>query len=181
MNKVTILNFSGRNDGNCSKIARHIAVRHAKTYVQSYVVDMRISPCNSCDYECLRSNYMCPNVSDYQTEIMEAVLNSDVTYMIVPNYCGFPCANFMAFNERSVGYFNMDRALMRRYLNVRKRFIIVSNSETAIFQKAMEQQASDTSEVLYLKSSKYGARSIAGDILERLEAVADLDAFLELE
>ena len=112
---------------------------------------------------------------------MGAVLDSDVVYLIVPNYCGFPCANFLAFNERSVGYFNLDKSLMQRYMDVRKRFVIVSNSESEVFIKAMEQQANDVSEVLYLKSSKYNKRSIAGDLLESPAAVADLKGFLAKE
>ena len=111
---------------------------------------------------------------------MNSILNSDMVYMIVPNYCGFPCANFLAFNERSVGFFNLDRGLMQRYMAVRKRFIIVSNTENEVFQKAMEQQSKSV-EVLYLKTSKYGKRSTAGDLLDSAEAVADLDAYLAQE
>lgn len=181
MKNVTILNFSTRKDGNCAKIAQHINVHGTQTSVCSYVIDQRIGPCGGCDYECLRPNVNCPNVTDYQKEVMESVLSSDVTYLIVPNYCGFPCANFLAFNERSVGFFNMDRAVIQKYMDVRKRFIIVSNSENEVFRSAMEQQAKQPDEVLYLKTSKYGKRSIAGDILESPEAVADLNAFLDQE
>ena len=120
-------------------------------------------------------------MSEYQVEIMDAILDSDIVYMIVPNYCGFPCANFLAFYERSVGYFNLDRALMQRYMDIRKGFIIVSNSENEAFQKAIAQQATDPSEVLYLKTSAYGKRNIAGDILTSVDSVADLDAFLAQE
>lgn len=181
MKNVTILNFSSRKDGNCANIAKYIAVHLANTTVQTYVIDQRIGPCNGCDYECLRHGIKCPSISTYQEEVMGAVLDSDVVYLIVPNYCGFPCANFLAFNERSVGYFNLDKSLMQRYMDVRKRFVIVSNSESEVFIKAMEQQANDVSEVLYLKSSKYNKRSIAGDLLESPAAVADLKGFLAKE
>lgn len=180
MKNITILNFSSRNDGNCAHIAQHIEVRNADTLVYTYVIDQRISPCNNCDYECLQPGVKCPNVSQYQEQIMNSILNSDMVYMIVPNYCGFPCANFLAFNERSVGFFNLDRGLMQRYMAVRKRFIIVSNTENEVFQKAMEQQSKSV-EVLYLKTSKYGKRSTAGDLLDSAEAVADLDAYLAQE
>jgi hypothetical protein len=66
-------------------------------------------------------------------------------------------------------------------MDVRKRFIIVSNTENEVFQKAMQQQAKDASEVLYLKTSKYGKRSTAGDLMMSPEAVTDLDAFLNKE
>jgi hypothetical protein len=45
----------------------------------------------------------------------------------------------------------------------------------------MQQQAKDTSEVLYLKTSKYGKRSTAGDLMMSPEAVTDLDTFLNKE
>lgn len=174
------MNFSSRNNGNCANISDHI-VRSTNTNIRTFVVEQRISPCNSCDYECLQSGAKCPNWSEYQMENMDAILDSDIIYMIVPNYCGFPCANFLTFNERSVGYFNLDRAQMQRYMDIRKRFIIVSNSENEAFQKAIAQQATDPSEVLFLKTSAYGKRNIAGDILTSVDAVADLDAFLAQE
>ena len=178
MKNITILNFSGRNSGNCAKIADHIEVHCTSTFVRKYTIDQQISPCNGCDYECLRPGVKCPNTSEYQELIMQAILHSDLVYMILPNYCGFPCANFLAFNERSVGFFNLDRALMQRYMSVKKRFIIVSNTENEVFQKAMEQQTKDAPEVLYLKTAKYGKHSITGDLMDSAEAVADLDGFL---
>ena len=181
MKNVTILNFSSRKQGNCANIAHYMEVRSTETNIRSFVIDQRISPFNGCNYECLMPGAKCPNISQYQEEVMGAVLQSDVVYLIVPNYCGFPCANFLAFNERSVGFFNLDRTLMQRYMDVRKRFIIVSNTENEVFQKAMQQQAKDTSEVLYLKTSKYGKRSTAGDLMMSPEAVTDLDAFLNKE
>ena len=105
----------------------------------------------------------------------------DVVYLIIPNFCGFPCANYMSFNERSVGFFNLDRELMQRYMDVRKRFILISNTESEVFCSAMAQQAAKTDEVLYLKTSRFGRRSIAGDLMECPEAVAELDAFLSAE
>ena len=110
--------------------------------------------------------------------IMEASpVNSDLVYFIVPNYCGYPCANYFAFNERSVGYFNMDPLRMDRYMSVTKRFIIVSNSEDH-FAEAMQQQTNEIPDILYLRSSKYGKQSIAGDIMDSDEAKAVLEAFL---
>lgn len=43
-------------------------------------------------------------------------------------------------------------------MSVPKRFIIVSNSEGEIFEKAMQQQTNDNPEILYLKSNEYGKR-----------------------
>ena len=78
MKNVTILNFSSRNQGNCAHIADHIAVHNTETNVHTFVMDQRISPCNGCNYECLMPGATCPNVSQYQQEVMGAVLQSDV-------------------------------------------------------------------------------------------------------
>jgi len=99
-------------------------------------------------------------------------------YYVIPNYCGYPCGNYFAFNERSVGYFNMNRELMNHYMSVPNRFIIISNTEDDNFVNAMRQQTEDTPNILYMQSRKYGKRSTAGDLLDSEAARADLDAYL---
>lgn len=89
---------------------------------------------------------------------MNAIMASDLVYFILPNYCGFPCASYFAFNERSVGFFNEDKSVLNRYLIVPKRFVIVSNTESQTFVEAMQQQVSDEPEILYLKSRNYGKK-----------------------
>jgi hypothetical protein len=105
---------------------------------------------------------------------------SDLIYYIVPNYYGLPCANYYAFNERCTGYFNMDRELMKKFQSVKRRFIVVSNTETDAFAQAMKMQSGTEPEILYMKTSKYGKRSTAGDILESEAARADLEDFLSM-
>ena len=179
MKNVAILNFSSRNHGTCAHIAEFITTYHSQDQVKNFVIDDSFKTCGSCDYECLQPGVRCPNLSDYQTQIMESVMQSDVAYLIAPNFCGFPSASFMAYNERSVGFFNMNRSVMDQYLSVKKRFIMVSNHETAAFEQAMRLQTKDDPDVLYLRSAKYGKRSTAGDILDSDAAKADLQTFLE--
>ena len=138
-----------------------------------------ISPCGNCNYECLMNEKRCLNISDTQIKIMDAVCKAKLVYFIVPNYCGFPCANYFAYNEKSVGYFNKDEELLEIYLSVPKRFIIISNAEDDVFSYAMQQQTNLEPEILYLKAKKYGKNSIDGNILESAEAQADLKAFLD--
>lgn len=178
MKKITILTFSGRNQGNSSNIMEFITQFHNNSKVHKHAITNHFQACGGCNYECLQPGPTCPNVTVEQTQIMQDVMHSDVTYLIIPNYCGFPCANYLAFNERSVGFFNMDRAVMGQYMAAKKRFIIVSNSENAVFDQAMRQQTKEEPDVLYLKTSKYGKRSTAGDILDSDEAKSDLTAFL---
>lgn len=175
---VCILNFSDRISGNCSNICSYIANYHKKSNIRLFDIPKLFSPCSNCDYECLKPGVVCPNLTQHQNELLEYIAGCDITYYVVPNFCGFPCASYFAFNERTVGYFNMDRERMHRYMAAYKRFIIVSNTESATFANAMAQQAKEP-DILYLKTSKYGMRSTAGDLLESDAAVADLQQFLD--
>ena len=181
-NNIVLIRFSSRLTGNCSAISSYIAQYYTADYVTEYVIDSQIlQPCNNCNYECLQPGNRCPNLSDKQVEIMDNICNADLVYFIVPNYCGYPSANYFAFNERAVGYYNMDRALMQKYRSIPKRFIIVSNTEGQNFVNAMSQQIAAEPEILYLKTGKYQKRSTAGDMMDSEDARKDLMAFLECD
>lgn len=109
---------------------------------------------------------------------MDQLICCRLIFFVVPNYCGFPSANYFAFNERTVGYFNNDEQLLHKYYNINKKYIIVSNSKSNVFIKAMEQQSVEP-EILYLSSSQYGKESIAGDLMDSPYAKEDLRAFLQ--
>lgn len=178
MNKyVTILNFSARNGGNCEHIGEFISKYYGQYTVKSYHIrSKQIGPCEGCNYECLTIGEECPMVNSIHREIMDGIIASDLAVFVVPNYCGYPSANYFAFNERSVGYFNMDREKLNAYMNVPKAFIVVSNTEG--FEPAMRQQTNSDPKILYMKSGKYRKRSTAGDILDSEEAKNDLLYFL---
>ena len=176
---VVIIHFSSRETGNCAAVSAYIACHHADEKVVRFVVDSGVVfACGNCDYECLRKEKSCPNLSKSYMEIMDAICNADLAYFVVPNYCGYPCANYFAFNERSAGYFNKDDELLRKYLAVPKRFIVVSNSEEN-FENALQQQVDGKPEILYMKTAKYRKLSIAGDMMESVEAKVDLKVFLD--
>ena len=179
-NNVVILNFSGRKNGNCAEIDRYIQEYHKNANILSQNVGECWSPCGGCDYECLKPGKSCPILNDRQRQVMDAALQADILYFIVPNYCGFPSANFYAYNERSVGYFNMDRVKLKQYMDIPKKFIIVSNTENPAFEQAMQQQSKEP-DILYLKTSAYQKKSIAGDLLTNEKAQLDLKAFLDKE
>ena len=179
--KVVILTFSPRKSGNCGKIADFIGDFHMRTNVQMFEITAKnYLPCNGCDYECL-NRAACPAATAYQKQVMDAVMDSDLTYYIVPNFCGWPNANFFAFNERSVGYFAMDRSKLQQYMSVPKKFVIVSNTESDTFYNAMKQQTSAQPKLMYLKTGKYAKRSTAGDLMESEDARNDLLAYLKEE
>ena len=178
MRKITILNFSGRNNGNCAAVTDHIMNAFKNTDICSYCVASIFNPCNSCDYQCLKPGNICPNLNDHQRKFMERLLESDLIYYIIPNYCGVPCANYYAFNERNVGYFNSDRSIIGKYMSLKKRFVMISNTESPAFEAVVKQQCTDEAKVVYLKSSTYNRSSIAGDLMTSPDAMDDLLTFL---
>ena len=179
--KVVIIQFSSRQKGNCNAISKVINEFYQKDDVRACAVDACSMPaCSNCDYECLTPKKTCPNLTQEQIQLYTDVCNADITYMIVPNYCGYPCASYFAYNERSVGYFNLDRALMSQYMSAKKRFIVVSNTEGLNFENALKQQSTEP-KILYLKTVRYGKRSTAGDLMDSEDAKDDLIAFLSLE
>ena len=178
-NNIVLIQFSSREAGNCAAIAGCIRQYFTNDMVSDFTVTRDVvAPCGNCDYECLKNDETCPNLTGHQIKLYNAICNADFVYYIIPNYCGYPCANYFAFNERSVGYFNMDRTLMEKYMSVKKAFIVVSNTEGQNFVNALAQQA-ENPEILYLKSSKYGKRSVTGDLMESQDARHDLLAYLE--
>lgn len=177
---IVILQFSSRDKGNCSGIVSFLNEYYSKTDVCNFVVDANNMPaCSNCNYECLKNEEVCPNITEGQKGMFDAICGAETVFFIVPNYCGFPCANYFAFNERSVGYFNKDRSLMGKYMSVQKRFIIVSNTQGQNFEAAMMQQVNSEPDILYMKTGKYRKKSIDGDMLDSEEAKADLRGFLE--
>ena len=175
---IIVLNFSPRENGNCSAICSLIQNHYIKSNIRLFHVCKHVSPCNGCDYECLKPSVICPQLTGDFTDMMDSICGSDLVYYVIPNFCGMPNAVYYAFNERSVGYFNMDRAVMGRYTNVKKRFVVVSNTETNLFKESLRQQTTAQPEILYLKTSHYRKKSIAGDMMESPEAQADLKDFL---
>ena len=175
-NSIVILQFSPRNKGNCGTICAFLRDHYGPEKAAEFQIGSGVfGPCGHCDYECLKPGVQCPSLTDAEREILDTVCRAELVYFIVPNYCGWPCANYFAFNERTVGYFNGDRQRMRQYMDVKKRFIVISNSEG--FEAAMRQQA-EHPEILYLKSRAYGKQSIAGDLLDSQEARNDLLRFI---
>lgn len=106
---------------------------------------------------------------------------SDVVFYVVPNYSDFPCSNFFIFNERGQCYFRGTEKRMEKYLSVKKKFIVVSNTEEDNFIRAFRDHVKkeEEPEVLFLSAKRYGKRCTAGDLMESERAVGDLKQFIK--
>ena len=113
--KITIVNFSGRENGNCKQIAEVIGNEFKEQEV--YIIDfnqVNLFQCSNCNYECFNNKNDCPYIVDDCNEIYEQILNSDLLFYVIPNYCGYPCSNFFMFNERGCCVFNGDKELLNK-------------------------------------------------------------------
>lgn len=178
--KVTVINFSGRKNGNCQSIAKMALSFYGSENAILYdFSDFDISPCGKCVLECFHGRTPCPYCGDMVTSILDSVTNSDLAYFVVPNYCDYPCANYFILNERSQCYFQGKPDRERRYLAVPKRFIVVSNTEQANFRAVLSQQTDTEPNILFLSAKAYNKISIKGDLLSSSEAKNTLLRFLK--
>lgn len=175
--KTVILSFSSRADGNCAQIGRLIQSLSCDAVLYDFSTFV-LHPCGGCNYECFQAREKCPYIADMECEMLEAVTQSVMTWFILPNYCDYPCANFFAFNERSQCFFQGRPELLDVYLKVPKRSIVVSNTNTDHFVKALTYQVDQEPEILFLPAKKYGKVSIKGDLLTDEKVIQAITAFV---
>lgn len=117
--KIVIVNFSGREVGNCQAISQVVGDVHLSDEVYIYhFSSLTVHPCGKCNYECFGREESCPYQDDAVYEIYKKVTVCDLAYFILPNYCDYPNANYFLFNERSQCFFQHRPELLERYLAV---------------------------------------------------------------
>lgn len=180
--KLTIVSFSGRENGNCAKIARLLQEKLTEHNVTVHdFSSLSLSPCGRCHCECFQDRTRCPYFADPAYAIYDAVTHSDLAIYILPNYSDFPCANFFAFNERGQCYFQHHPQLERQYLGVRKKFVVVSNTGKENFLAVLRDHVDGGApDILFLAAKRYGKISIKGDLMDAAQARSDLIDFLTL-
>lgn len=112
--KAVALVVSARSHGNCHSFARFILERLATKGVETELVnfyDYRVEPCHQCGYECLQRHdpqkgvdAACPLEDDVRA-IWEKTWAAQILFLLVPNYGGLPPALWVAFSQRSQGFF----------------------------------------------------------------------------
>lgn len=176
---IVVVNFSSRKDGNCYRISGVIKKHFKDKKVKIYnFYENTYSSCGHCDYECFKKRC---KVNDGINEIFKSIVQSEETIFVLPNYCDYPNSNYFLFNERSCGFFNGNKDLLNRYLNIRKKFIVVSNSCHSNFYDALKYQVNENTkpEILYFNSRKFNQNPIDGTLMTNNEAEGLVHDFLD--
>lgn len=110
-----IVSFSGREMGNCDRIAKYIASGEDKIV---RFRELEAHPCCGCGYECFHGT--CKYRSDDCYRLYDEMCGADQVVLIVPMYCGNPSSLYFIFNERGQDYFmhngTYEKLLSRLYI-----------------------------------------------------------------
>ena len=157
--KIVIINFSGRLNGNCGEIAKYIKEIKENTKIYNFA-ELKFSNCSKCSYECLKENICLMN--DDLKDFYSDILNCEEIIFIVPNYCGFPCSNYFIYAERLCGGCINNKVNYFDYLKIPKKFIIVTNTNLEYMKSSLAYQIPSNIEIDYLQiaSGKYSKNSI---------------------
>jgi multimeric flavodoxin WrbA len=160
MEKILIINFSSREDGNCKIISNYVKDCFSNVKLYGFY-DLNFSSCGTCNYECF-STRKCIKDDDL-VELRSDLLDASRIIFVVPNYCGFPCSNYFVFNERILGSFASNRELFTKYLFIRKDFLIVSNSNFETLKYIMSYQVLNKEQIncLFISSKDYHNNSLS--------------------
>ncbi len=164
---ITIINFSSSKDANCKKIAEYIKNIASDNEIKVYnFEEINLMPCGHCDYDCIKKNGKCL-INDELNNIYESVSNSKEAIYILPNYCDYPCANFFLFNERGIGFYSCSREKRNKYLQVKKKFIVISNSCDDNFKKAFSYHVEGEPKILFLGAKRFGVSSLDKNLADK--------------
>lgn len=174
---VCIVSFSSRKNGNCSQISNYVGSLFPGSVCYNFS-NFHITACGNCQYQCFENTEACPYAKDKEHEILEAITRSQKVIFIVPNYCDYPCSNYFVFNERSLCYFQNDEKLLNAYMNVPKRFIVISNTNRSNFNSIFAYQTNEERKILFLSSKKYGKKSTDGDLITSSKMIEEVKSFV---
>lgn len=167
---IVVVNFSSRKNGNCYRISGVIKkhFREKKVKIYNFFENTYIS-CGHCNYECFKKRCL---VNDGLNEIFKSIVQSEETIFVVPNYLDYPNSNFFLFNERALGFFNGNKELQNRYLNIRKKFIVISNSCHNHFKNIFSTHITEglTPTILYFNAKKFNQNPLDGTLMDSKDA-----------
>ncbi len=167
---IVVVNFSSRKDGNCYRISGVIKkhYKEKKVKIFNFYENTYVS-CGHCNYECFKKRCI---VNDGINEIFKSIVQSEETIFVLPNYLDYPNSNYFLFTERSLGFFNGNKELQNRYLEIEKKFIIISNSCHINFRNALLNHVKEgvKPEILYFNAKKFNQNPLDGALMSDIEA-----------
>lgn len=164
--KQKIVVFSSRKNGNCEHIARFIQNDLRINGEIFYFSGKMIVPCGKCRYNCFQECGSCPHLADGEDKLLAEICAVEEAIFVLPNYCDFPCANFFIFNERSNSFFQHHPERLERYLQVPKKFIVVSNSQSDHFREAFAQHTDREPNILFVSSRACGTLTTGNGLMD---------------
>jgi len=172
-----VIIFSSKQGGNSESVAGFIKKELPDTDIICFP-HLSIKSCSFCGYECFVTD--CPH-KDGNRKLYDTILKANLVIFIVPNYCDYPPSSFFIFNERGCDYFGKNgQESLKEYLGIKKKFIIISNSDDANIQKALTYHINE-GEILNsitLSSKAYGLKSIDGNLLMNNAALKTIKEFI---
>lgn len=172
-----IISFSGREDGNCDRIAEYIASGRDKIV---HFRKLNVHPCSGCHYECFSG--ACKYRSDDIYGLYSEMCGCNRVILLVPMYCGNPASLYFTFHERCQDYFMHNDT----YEEIIKRLYIIGvygkAETTPDFIPCLEQWFNGSpyqNRVLGIQRHLYG-QSLNDSVLDIAEVRAQIDDFLNL-
>ncbi len=171
-----IISFSARPDGNCGRIASHIAQTGDEIV---HFAGLHARGCSSCACECFDGE--CPHREDGVYALYQRMTSADRVFLLVPMYGGNPSSLYFAFCERGQDFF-LDEETWKEVL--RRLYIIGvygSETETPDFLPCLNKWFAGTActgRVLGLERHLYGQKM--GDcLLDKAEVREMIDRFIK--
>lgn len=183
MVKAVLLSFSGRfGVGNCSKVLDLIQSIYEGEGVEVsriQMIDLQITPCIRCTYECMSPTGLCPHTDDVAS-VYRAIMEADCCIAALPVYSAALPALYFAWRERSQCIFRQEETF-ERYRKVKKAYIVIGNREAG-GESALEilrtEDLTDEKAMLLLENHAYHLNSLAGRLTEVPEVRKIIDQFI---
>lgn len=171
-----IISFSARKDGNCGRIAAHIAQTGDEIV---HFANLQARGCSSCAYECFGGK--CPYREDGVYALYQRMTAADRVFLVVPLYGGNPSSLYFAFCERGQDFFRDEETWQEVLRRLRLIGVYGSEKETPDFLPCLNKWFAGTAytgRVLGLERHRYGQKM--GDcLLNAAEARAQIDRFIK--
>jgi multimeric flavodoxin WrbA/8-oxo-dGTP pyrophosphatase MutT (NUDIX family) len=181
MKMIVVVNFSNRKHGNCYSIAGTVKKHYGDKKVKIFnFIDETYKSCGNCEYECFTSKC---SINDGLKELFKSILQSEETIFIIPNYYDYPSSNFFLFNERCHGFMHNNEELHKRYLEVPKKFMVVSSTNVINFKTACAYHIPHGTipAILFFNARKFHQCSLDGNLMQNSDAVELVNNFLSTD